>query len=71
MAALPALDESLTFPAHTGYMVENTDPTKFRNNEFHAVINLSAYSPSYSDLRVLSLGRKLTPNPPHVDSLSL
>ena len=70
-AALPALVEPLTLPVHSGYIVRTTDPIKLRDNEFYTVINLSDYSLSYSDLRVLSLGLKFTPNPPHVDRLNL
>ena len=35
------------------------------------MIYLSDYSLSYSDLRVLSMGVKFTPNPPHVDRLNV
>ena len=53
-AALPALVEPLTLPVHSGYIARTTDPIKLRDDEFYAVINLSDYSLSYSDLRVLS-----------------
>ena len=70
-AALPALDEPLTLQVHSGYISRTTEPIKLRDDEFYTVINLSDYSLSYFDLRVLSLGLKFTPNPPHVDRLSL
>ena len=59
-ASLPALVESMTLPVQSGYIARTTDP-----------INLSDYPLSYSDLRVVSLGLKFSPNPPHVDPLSL
>ena len=70
-AALPALVEPLTLQVHSGYIARTTEPIKLRDDEFYAVINLSDYSLSYSDLRVLSLGIRLTPNPPHDDRLNL
>ena len=70
-ATLPALVEPLTLPVHSGYIATTTDPIKLRDNGLYAVINLSDYSLSYSDLRVLSLGLKFSPNPPHVDRLIL
>ena len=70
-AALPALVEPLTLQVHSGYIARTTEPIKLRDDEFYTVINLSDYSLSYYDLRVLSLGLKFTPNPPHVDRLNL
>ena len=69
-AALPALVEPLTLQVHSGYIARTTDPIKLRDDEFYTVINLSDYSLSYYELRVLSLGLKFTPNPPHVDRLN-
>ena len=70
-AALPVSVEPLTIQVHSGYIGRTTDPIKLGDDEFYAVINISDYSPSYSDLRVLSLGLVFTQNPPHVDRLSL
>ena len=70
-AALPALVEPLTIQVHSGYIARTTEPIILRDDEFYTVINLSDYSLSYYDLRVLSLGLKFTPNPPHVDRLNL
>ena len=70
-AALPALVEPLTLQVHSGYLARRTDPINLRDYEFYTVINLLDYSLSYSDLRVLSLGLRFTPNPPHVDRLNL
>ena len=69
--ALPALVEPLTIQVHSGYIARTTELIELRDDEFYTVINLSDYSLSYSDLRVLSLGLKFTPNPPHVDRLNL
>ena len=63
----PASVEPLTLPVHSGYVARSTDPIKLRDDEFYTVINLS----DYSDLRVLSLGLRFDPNPPHVDRLSI
>ena len=68
---MTALVGPLTLPVHSGYVARNTDPIKLRDDEFYCVINLSDYSLSYSNLRVLSLGLRFTPNPTHVDRLSL
>ena len=68
---MPALVEPLTLQVHSGYIARTTELIELRDDEFYTVINLSDYSLSYSDLRVLSLGLKFTPNPPHVDRLSL
>ena len=70
-AALTALVEPMTLQVHSGYIARTTDPIKLRDDEFYTVINLSDYSLSYSDLRVLSLDLKFTQNPPHVDRLNL
>ena len=70
-AALPALVEPMTLQVHSGYIARTTDPIKLRDDEFYTVINLSDYSLSYSDLRVLSLDLKCTQNPPNVDRLNL
>ena len=70
-AALPSLVDPLTLPFHSGYIARTTDPIKRRDDEFYTVINISDYSLSYSDLRVLSMSLIFTPNPPHVDRLSL
>ena len=70
-AALPALVEPMTLQVHSGYIARTTDPIKLRDDEFYTVINQPDYSLSYSDLRVLSLDQKFTPNPPHVDRLNL
>ena len=69
--ALPASVEPLTLPVILGYIARNTDPIKLRDDEFYTVINLSDYSLLYSHLRVLSMGSKFTPNPPHGDRLNL
>ena len=53
------------------YIYIYCDTVDLRDDEFYTAINLSDYSLSYSDLRVLSLGLIFTPNPPHVDRLSL
>ena len=68
---MPALVEPLTLQVHSGYVSRTTVPIKLRDVEFYPVINLSDYSLSYSDLRVVSLGLKFTPNPTHVDRLNL
>ena len=70
-AALPALVEPLMLPVHSGYIARTTDPIKLQVDEFYTVINLSDYPLLYSDLHVLSLGLKFTPNAPHVDRLNL
>ena len=59
-AVLQALVEPLTLPIHSGYIARTTVPIDLRDDEFYTVINLSDYSLSYSDLRVLSLGSKFT-----------
>ena len=51
-AALPASVEPLTLPVPSDYFARTTDPIKPRDDESYTVINLSDYSPSYSDLRV-------------------
>ena len=51
-AALPALVEPLTLPVHSGYIARTSDPIELRDDEVYAVINISDYSLSYSDLRV-------------------
>ena len=61
----------LTLRLPSGYVVRTTDPNELRDDEFYEVINLSDYSLSYADLRVLSMGLRFTPNPLHVDRLSL
>ena len=70
-AALPALVEPLTLQVHSGFIARTTEPIELRDDEFYTVISLLDYFLSYSDLRVLSLGLKFTPNPPHVDRLNL
>ena len=70
-AALPALVEPLTSPVRPDYIARTTDPINLRDDEFYTFINLSDYSLSYSDLRVLSLVLRLSPNSPLVDRLSL
>ena len=55
---------------HPCYIARTTDPTNLRDDEFYTVINISHYFLSYSDLRVLSLGLRFTPNPPHADRLN-
>ena len=56
---------------YTGYIATTTDPIDLRDDEFYTVFNLSDYSLSYSDLRVISIGQKFTPNPPHDDRLKI
>ena len=63
--------ESLSIPVSSVCIARTTDPIKLRDDEFYAYIKHSDYSLSYSDLRVLSLGIKFTPNTPHVDRLNL
>ena len=70
-AALPASVEPLTLSVPSDYIARTTDPTKLRDVEFYAMINLSNYSLSYSGLRVLSMDLRFTPNPPHVNRLIL
>ena len=68
---LPASVEPLSLPVPSGYIAWTADPFKLRDDEFYAVTNLSNYSRSYSDLRVLSIGLKFNPSPTHVERLIL
>ena len=67
---MPPSVAPVTLPVASGYIARTTEPTKLRDDEFYTVINLSDYSLSYSDQRVLSLGLKFTQNSPHDDRLT-
>ena len=58
-------------PVPSGYIARTTDPIKLRDDEFYTVINFSDFFLPYSDVCVLSMGLRCTPNPPHIDRLNL